>query len=407
MTTILLICGTLFIAVGETSLAFSLDGYDSKIDSPLGPKSMADMVLPHGYPLEEHEIETEDGYLLTVYRIPYGLNNSAQGSRRPPLFLQHGILSNSACWVLSDPSKGLAFILADAGYDVWMGNSRGSTYSRKHRTLNPDIDKAQFWNFSFHEMGYYDLPVVIDFIRERTKEDKVTYVGHSQGTTIYFVLASTRPEYNDRIKVMSALAPIAFLGHTRGTVRLLTRFSFILTKIIQWWGIYELFRDNFLLHFLVGEICRRRAFTRPICDNTLFLFAGFDSQQLNSSLIPEIADHSPGGASSKQFIHFGQLANNGEKFRMFDYGRDNRNHYGSDAPPEYPLGKVTSPVILQFSDNDWLAGIKDVEKLYGSLPNARKFEVPYPYFNHLDFLWAINVREVLYDPLIKMLKEYQ
>lgn len=56
----------------------------------------------------------------------------------------------------------LAFILADAGYDVWLGNARGNTYSKRHISLRHD--DSEFWDFSWHEMAYFDIPAEIDYL---------------------------------------------------------------------------------------------------------------------------------------------------------------------------------------------------------------------------------------------------
>lgn len=106
----------------------------------------------------------------------------------------------------------LGYILSDSGYDVWMINARGNRYSRKHTTLNPDKD-SNFWKFSWHEIGITDLPATIDFILEKTNQSKLFYVGHSQGCTIFFVMASERPEYNDKIKAHFSLAPAIYMNH--------------------------------------------------------------------------------------------------------------------------------------------------------------------------------------------------
>lgn len=71
-----------------------------------------------------------------------------------------------------------AFQLVRAGYDVWLGNQRGTKYSLGHTTLNEKRDKA-YWQYSFTEMGEYDAPAQVDYVRNTTGIDKVTYIGHS------------------------------------------------------------------------------------------------------------------------------------------------------------------------------------------------------------------------------------
>ena len=64
------------------------------------------------------------------------------------------------------------------GFDVWMANSRGNTYSRRHQTLSPE--DIEFWRFSIDELALIDLPTQIDFLLNATGAKKTAFVGHSQ-----------------------------------------------------------------------------------------------------------------------------------------------------------------------------------------------------------------------------------
>ncbi|MEQ2206640.1 hypothetical protein XENOCAPTIV_000993, partial [Xenoophorus captivus] len=146
--------------------------------------NITEIIQRWGYPAEEHEVLTEDGYILSVNRIPHGLKHTA--GLRSAVFLQHGLLAAGSNWITNLPNSSLGYVLADAGYDVWIGNSRGNTWSRKHQTLSPDLE--DFWRFSYDEMALKDLPAVVNHILKVTGQEQIFYVGHSQGTTI-----GTRP----------------------------------------------------------------------------------------------------------------------------------------------------------------------------------------------------------------------
>jgi pimeloyl-ACP methyl ester carboxylesterase len=151
-------------------------GLDQVPPDPDVGLDMEAIVAKRGYPLEKHFVTTRDGYILTVFRIPHGASSNVTGS---PVILQHGLLDSSYTWVNNFPQESLAYILADKGYDVWMGNNRGNRYGRNHTALNPDDNKSGFWSFSWDEMASQDVPSIIHYVLSTTGRTSTSWIGHS------------------------------------------------------------------------------------------------------------------------------------------------------------------------------------------------------------------------------------
>lgn len=69
-------------------------------------------------------------------------------------------------WMINDADKMPPLMMADAGYDVWLGNNRGTRYGQAHTTM--DKSEAEFWDFSFQDMGEHDTPAFIEYVLEST-----------------------------------------------------------------------------------------------------------------------------------------------------------------------------------------------------------------------------------------------
>ena len=60
-----------------------------------------------------------------------------------------------------------------------IGNNRGNKYSRQSLNCNPDKNSRKFFQFSFDELGKYDLNTLIDKVLSESGREKITYIGHS------------------------------------------------------------------------------------------------------------------------------------------------------------------------------------------------------------------------------------
>lgn len=73
-------------------------------------------------------------------------------------------------------------------------------------------------------MGIYDLPAMISYITNTTSQPLHTYIGHSMGTTVSYVMAVERPEIARMVQAIISFAPIAFLKHMKSPIRFFAPF---------------------------------------------------------------------------------------------------------------------------------------------------------------------------------------
>ncbi|XP_028982671.1 gastric triacylglycerol lipase-like [Diachasma alloeum] len=341
------------------------------------------LVEEHGRRAEWHSVTTEDGYMLSIFRIlPNHPRNSSHCG--PPIYLQHGLTGTADMFVILQRERNIAFLLADAGYDVWLGNLRGSAYSRKHRTLSPEDSK--FWDFSLDEYAIKDLPAMMDYVLDVTKRSSLSYIGISLGTTISTILLSNRTDFNSKLNLVVHMAPVMFFKTPNLTRKLLSMAADFLEGPHK---AFEIVPRNKFIYSFVESVCLANSFMVEFCLFFVDTFVGKDREQLAMSR-----------CGMNKYI-------SGE-FDYFNHKNDETNlrYYGQTKAPAYNLTNIVAPMVFFKAPNDPLSTLEDDVALISKLPPNRTLYyeiVRWKNFNHVDFILAKDVKKFVYDRLFEIL----
>lgn len=351
----------------------------------------------------EHKITTKDGYILTAWEYK---STNFMNSKKVAM-LQHGLLDDGFTWlVLKDHS--LVNLLLSEGYDVWVTNSRGTVFSTEHS--NKQIKDSEYWDFSFDEMGLYDVPANIDYILNISGVEKLNYIGHSQGTLQFFLSYTYRPEYmKQKIEKFVALGTVFTEFYTKSWVVKLVQKSNLLS-------LFKLARVNSFLalkysylkyifdfcNFTSGKICGD--FITPIINQNLK-----NTKRINWKNDIDMFRNEPGGTSIKNIEHWIQIISS-KKMHRFDYGKkENIKRYGTPNAPDYDYSlfkKFDIPTLSSRSDSDPFSEEEDTKLFVDALGEEGLKYVSFlelKNYNHLDYLWSDDAYNDVYLKIIEFL----
>jgi len=381
------------------------EGVKINLESKEENMSFEDLVTSKNYPLEIHYVTTTDGYILRLFRIPGAKDERVfeKTIKKQSVFLIHGIFDSSDGWVCNDEDKCIPFILANLGFDVWLGNSRGNKHSRNHKFLSPE-DK-EFWDFSFHEMGLYDLPAFFEHILKLNQfTEKLIYIGHSQGTVQMFsALAENQDYIKNKVKLFIAFGPVARTYCLES--KLLHLMDMLKIDILcERLGFHELLGHDENLCKLNSWIMPKIPFLSSLVMETIADKGAYTIN--NARRMPVYLSHLPSGCSLKAITHFVQLKRNG-RFCTYDHNDKeiNMKKFGSEEPRDYDLKKVKEfPIVLLYGKQDRLASEMDVEWLLDELGSNVIFKKMYEEMGHTTFMMS---REISwFDDIINIIEMF-
>jgi len=283
-------------------------------------------------------------------------------------------MDTSATWLLNTAADSLGFMLADAGYDVWLANSRGNRYTSRAEAP---------WDFDFDEMAYYDIPATLTYITSKTGVKHVSWVGHSQGCAISFA-AFAKAGTGGMIDRFAALAPVTFLkAQSSPLMKLMADAK--LDTVLKMIPSIKFLPSGPVLSKLLGSACSR---IPGVCDGVASGLFGATGPNLPKARTDVYFGHFPDGTSSHNIAHWVANTRSGVFANM--------------AGDAYDLKPYATSTAIWVGSKDMLGDPTDVHTLTAAL-GKNVVSVIQNDFSHMDFTWSPNAAKTVYAKVIAFL----
>ncbi|KKA27392.1 hypothetical protein TD95_000490 [Thielaviopsis punctulata] len=357
-----------------------------------------------GLDVETFQVQTDDGFIIELWHVfdPRSYTSLPADRRGPrfsgplpkipghnyPVLLLHGLLQSSGAFCVNDDNS-LAFSLAKAGYDVWLGNNRCGFRPRHISLQSKD---ARMWDWDIREMATFDLPALVARVLAETGHSTLGLACHSQGTAQTLIALSRDfvPELSARLSAVCLLAPAAYAGPL--VRRPWFRFMSVLPR--------SLWRVFFGVHSFVPVMMHAHRWAAPRPYGRLgyvvfsFLFGWTDARWdrgLRNRMFRFAPVHVSAGLMAwwlgrDGFAHAGSILQNASEDSEVPADADH-----VDKTAWYPPGTPAMGLWICGSD-----GLVDGQKLLDRLqsekePHARVVHAKViPEYEHLDVLWAMD-----------------
>jgi pimeloyl-ACP methyl ester carboxylesterase len=330
---------------------------------------------------------TDDGWRLGVrhYRPEH------PDAGKLPVILCHGLGLNATFWTITElhlPSQ-----LTARGYEVFVFDIRGSGENaqvgrceRVNRLLRETLLREHGERkWTVDDLVKYDVPAILEYVKQNTGYERVNWVGHSLGGMLVF-------PYLELADHPARIATFVGMGST------------IIQADIPQSDMLQANRGLRVLSLFAspGRLGRPLAYFRiPGMDRIdRFYYSNQNVDRLTVSRFYgyTLEDTGPGALRQLDpYLEYGHMLS---ADRTIDYSAR--------------LGEITTPILLVAGDGDIMSDVRSTELTFAGLGSPDKAIMRFGKSNgnvadygHCDLVWSRHAPREIFPPLIDWLDQRQ